>query len=213
MNEKQEPKNASVEVAAIVAKANVPFVTVAIRPNLWHHWTQIAIRAEKRAIEARQNGLAAIEAGADRAQSSADETFESMVAVSASRSALRHLAADWRELGLLEGVKIEEIPLEATTDYPEDVDGWLAEIKLLIDDRNEIEHQPQATTTAEPHPAYPSNVSSIAAYYTTERATSAVDLLLGFYHRVINSPSDRLAKWASDRKHVPASFDGDRHPA
>ena len=171
------------------------------------------MRAERRAIEARRNGLAAIEAGRDHAQASADETHEAMVTVSAARSALTHLQADWTELGLLEGTKIDQIPLVATEAPRNDEQEWLAEIKLLIDDRNEIQHEPQEKGPAEPHPAYPSNVSSIAAYYTTERATAAVDLLLDFYHRVIDSPSDRLADWANDRKHVPSQLDKTRNLA
>lgn len=197
--------------ATAKVSVTVPPVTISIRPNLSSHWTEITLRAEARAIEERRAGLASVEQGDGHAGFSADETYEAMVVVAAARSALTHLEADWRDLGYFgEDVESRDIPRLATTEPPQDIDGWLAEIKLLINDRIRIAHHPQPSTPGEPHPAYTTHVSSIGAYYTVERATSAVDLLLDFWHRVIDSPSESIAAWAKDRSHVPAGFDESR---
>lgn len=206
MSDESEPRPAVVRPDIIQVRVSFPQGSVAIRPNLWYHWTEIALRAEARAKDARTAGLAAAEKKGDWGRYSADETHEAMIVVEATRLALTHLEADWRELGYFDGVTSVDIPGEATTDIPEYLDAWLADIKVLIDDRIRIAHKPQESQIAQPHPAYPSNVSSIASHYTAERASRAVDLLLDFYRRVIESPSDRLAAWAEPRKRVPGDL-------
>ena len=212
------PDEQHVAPETVKLSVTVPPVKISIRPNLSSNWTVVAIKAEARAIEARRAGIAAKKNGDGFAQFAADETHDSMVAVGAARTALGHLEGDWRQLNLFVRSKkakreAKDSPgrwLDYTTDHPDDTEKWLDDIARLIDDRNEIEHRPQPSTPTEPHPAYPTNVSAIAANYTVDRATAAVDLLLDFWHRIIDSPSAPLAKWASDRSHVPEGFDKHR---
>lgn len=188
------------------AKARVGQATVAVRPNLWHNWTRIAIRSEARAIAAHEKGLATGDIGA----ALEGETLESMVTVSATRHAFHHLYLDWYErLGLAAHDEESKVPLLATTDVPDEPDErreWLGALREVVAHRDEIIHIAQASQPAVAHPLG-TNTSELDARFTAERATRAVDLMLDFYRRVVESPSPALTDWGSKNGHVVSYFD------
>lgn len=192
-----------VGVAAIRAKDDVFQATIAIKPNLWHNWARIAMRAESRAIVARHDGLVT---EGDVAPFIESETLETMIAVVGVRQSFHHLYLEWQEtLGLDEE---RHVPQLATTDVPltdADLRIWLGKLAEVVDDRNEIIHVPQESLPVVPHPLG-TNTSVFDAHFTMERATRAVDLMLDFYKRVLTSPSEALEVWASKRQHVYGNF-------
>lgn len=61
----------------------------------------------------------------------------------------------------------------------EDLGVWLGELAGVVDDRNKIIHVRQQSLPVVPHPLG-TNTSVFDAYFTVERATRAVDLMLDF---------------------------------
>lgn len=196
---------AVVRPAPINVKVRFPQGSIAIRPNLWHNWTRIALRAETRAVAAHERGLMT----GDTARALEDETLESMVAVSAARHAFHHLYLEWWQLLALKPENDEsKVPELATTDVSTDPakrKHWLGDLQDIVDDRNLIVHQVQESRPVVPH-SLGTNTSELDALFTAERATRAVDLLLDFYHRVFTAPTPALAAWAAKRRHVPGQF-------
>jgi hypothetical protein len=194
---------AVVQPATLTVKARFPQATIAVQPNLWHNWARIAMRAEARAIASRREALTSSE---DIAQFIETETLESMVVVLGVRQSFHHLYLEWRDdLGIDAEHHVAKL---ATTDLPltdDDLDAWLADVKSVIDDRNEIIHDTPESLPVVPHPLG-TNTSVFDARFTLERATRAVDLMLDFYQRVLLSPSAPLSVWSSKRQHVYDNF-------
>lgn len=166
------------------------------------------MRAEARAVVAHEQGLEADEV----AEYVESETLESMVAVTAVRHSFLHLYLDWQPYLQLGKGEEARVPTLATVDGPEDEEdlrAWLSDLKRVVDDRNEIVHQPQVSEPAVPHPLG-TNTSRLDARFTAQRATEAVDLMLDFYRKVIDLPSGALLPWAADRRHVPGDLDAVR---
>jgi hypothetical protein len=126
---------AVVRPAPINVKVRFPQGSIAIRPNLWHNWTRIALRAETRAVAAHERGLMT----GDTARALEDETLESMVAVSAARHAFHHLYLEWWQLLALKPENDEsKVPELATTDVSTDPakrKHWLGDLQDIVDDR------------------------------------------------------------------------------
>ena len=196
---------ATVRPHTIKVSTSIPQPSIAIRPNLWHNWTRIAIRAEARTLEARRRGLQT----ADIAEAIEGETLETMVAVSGVRHAFHHLYLDWHLLLRLEPQDEEhKVPLLATTEIPTAEEGrreWLAALTEIVADRNQIIHVAQDDQPVVPHPLG-TNTSELDARFASERAVRAVDLMLDFYRRVLEAPSPPLADWSEKRQHVLDDF-------
>jgi hypothetical protein len=196
-----QSKSAVVRPATFTVKAHFPQGSIAIRPNLWHNWARLAIRAEARATAASRGGQ-----GADDIAPYVDAmTLETMIAVTAVRSSFHHLYLDWHALlGLRPEGDEQNVPELATTairqNHKERI-AWLGAIKKVIEDRDRIVHEAQDSQTAVRHPLG-GNTSALDAYYTSTLATTAVDVMLDFYARVITSPTDALREWAEKRSHV-----------
>jgi hypothetical protein len=81
----------------------------------------------------------------------------------------------------------------------------------LIKHRNDVVHHDELTAAAQAHPAYPTNVSGLAASFTAERATEAVDIMLDDVLRlVMTAPAPALRSFAHDHGHVLAVLDQQR---
>jgi hypothetical protein len=196
-----QSKSAVVRPATFTVKAHFPQGSIAIRPNLWHNWARLAIRAEARATAAFRAGK-----GAHDITRYVDAmTLETMISVTAVRSSFHHLYLDWRALlGLRPEGDEQKVPELATTAIPRDPrerSAWLGAIKKVIDDRDRIVHEAQDSQKAVPHPLG-GNTSALDAYYTSTLANTTVDVMLDFYERVITSPTDALREWAEKRSHV-----------
>lgn len=140
-----------------------PQGSIAIRPNLWHNWARLAIRAEAPATAAFRAGK-----GADDIAPYVDAmTLDTMIAITAVRSSFHHLYLDWHALlGLRPEGDEQKVPELATTAIPVDPSerrAWLG-----------------------------GNTSALNAYYTSTLATTAVEVMLDFYERVITSPTAAL---------------------
>lgn len=79
----------------------------------------------------------------------------------------------------------------------------------MVDDRDRIIHEAQDSQQAVPHPLR-GNTSALDAYFISELATGAVDVLLDFYGRVITSPGPPLREWAEKRGRVPQQLNDRR---
>jgi hypothetical protein len=199
--EPDEPQPAVVQLEPIRLRLEAMPVTIALRPNLWLNWTRIALHAEARAVAAHARGLSTGDIG----PALEAETHETMIAVSGARHAFHHLYLDWHELlGLAPEDDEHKVPLLATTDVPannKERDDWRADLREIVADRDEIIHVAQISQPAVPHPLG-TNTSVLSARFTAERATRAIDLMLDFYRRVIESPTPALAEWSSKHQHV-----------
>jgi hypothetical protein len=204
-NHPNDPLPGETRPATVGAKTHVPRPSVSIRPNLWHNWARIALRAEARASAAHRFGL---DTG-NLADALEGETLESMVAVSAVRHSFHHLYVDWYPLlGLSSEGDEEQVPQLATTDVPADaaeLSSWKNRFKEIVIDRNEIVHRAQHNQSVVAHPLG-TNTSALDARFTSERATEAVDAMLDFYQRVIGQPSEALGPWAESNGHVLDHF-------
>lgn len=200
-----EPRPGTAQPDAIRAGVTLPRPTIAIRPNLWHNWARIAMKAEARALAAHRRGISTGEI-ADALEA---ETLECMVAVSGVRHSFHHLYLDCHLLLGLEPAGDEpKVPRLATTDLPlddNDLRSWLDDLQQVVVDRDEIVHISQESRPAVPHPLG-TNTSEFDARFTAERATRAVDLMLDFYRKVIASPSAAMRPWAEKRAHVPGDL-------
>jgi hypothetical protein len=165
--------------------------------NLWLVWGQVAIDATSRGISARQAG------------SLGDETRESLVAVcaaafaveAASRSLPRNappavLAAEElkeraaKTAGVLrEVLKASLVNGKLANDL---ADRWEPVIEL----RGNAVHYTEVLGPTAPHPSGV-HTSLTATQYTTEQATSAVELLLETLGSVIKAPKPAAKEWAA----------------
>jgi hypothetical protein len=199
--DQSEPIEPAEAPSTTVAQATAFPATISLRPHVWLNWARIAIRQEGRVWEARNRGLSQPETPG---QFMAVETDEAIQAVTASRHCLHNL---WRAWGLGENEKSVTLR-NLTTATSTNPATWRTRLKQLVIDRNGVVHHDEVTTPAQPHPVYATNVSGLAASFTAERATEAVDVLLNDVLRlVITAPAPALATFARDYGHVLASLD------
>jgi hypothetical protein len=201
-----EPKSAVVRPATIAMKMHFSQGSIAIRPNLWHHWARLGMRAEARAVGAFRQGQGA----EDIAPYVEAMTLETMIAVTAVRASFHHLYLDWHPLlGLRPEGDERKVTKRATTDIPTDPNeqkAWLGGIRKVVEDRDLIVHEAQNSTEPVPHPLG-GNTSALDAYFVSDRAIEAVDVMLEFYRRVIASPTPALQEWANKHGHIPDQLD------
>jgi hypothetical protein len=184
----------------IQAAIDMPDVTITMKPHLWIAWASIAIRQEQRAWRLRSKGSQQADFGPYLGQ----ETHEAMQAVVAARSAIHNL---FRVLETLLGVNQKKVRPELFTfaQLPKD---WNERVTALIAVRDGIVHHDEENAPTQPHPGYPTEIPHLAAAFTAERATEAVEMMLNDVFRpAITAPSAALTNWASDFLSVPDNLD------
>jgi hypothetical protein len=201
-----KPPPQVVQPETINVKVTMPPVTISMRAHLWLHWAKIAIRQERRAWDTRAAGHSEANFGPYIGR----ETEEAIEAVAAARHCIHNLLRVWEaDFGL---PKQSQITFgDFTTATPADPDKWEACVLGLVGHRNEAVHHNEETALTQPHPGYQTNVSGVAAKFTAERATEAVDIMLEDVIRLaMTAPSPALQKFASDYAHVLELLDRQR---
>jgi hypothetical protein len=202
--EQPEPPSQVVAPPTVAAAVTVPSATILMRPHLWLNWARISVRQERRAWDARDRGLC--QPGSPGSYLGL-ETEESIEAVTAARHCLHNLWLVWN----LGGDERTATLARLTTANPANAATWQTRVTRLVVDRNGVVHHNEATAPAQPHPVYPTNVSGLAASFTAERATEAVDILMDDVLRlVMTAPSPALQAFANDHGHVLALLDQQR---
>lgn len=200
------PEPQSLELGALGAATVFSPASIGLTEHLWLHWAKIAIRQERRAWDARRDGQRVTAF----APYLAKETEEAIEAVAAARHCLHHLSRVWQgPLGL---ARQKDLTLpKITLAPPISPVTWTARVTRLIKDRVEAVHHDEESASARPHPGYATNVSDIAALFTAERATEAVDVMLDDVIRpVLTAPSAPLADFARAHGHVLGLLDQQR---
>jgi len=171
---------------------------ILVKTHLWLYWAKIAVRQERRAWAARERGQSTSDYGPFLAL----ETEEAIQAVAAARHSLHNLFRVWKPLiGVEEEREVSRGHL--TSDTVSNADEWENRVRDLIEDRNEAVHHDEEFVTPRRHPGYETNVSGVAATFTAERATDAVDVLLhGVLRPVLTKPSSNLKAFAREHRHV-----------
>lgn len=138
------------------------------------------------------------------------ETEEAIEAVAAARHCIHNLFRAWKvDFGL---PKQREITFgDFTTATPTNPNQWKARVLDLVGDRDVAVHHNEQTAPMQRHPGYQANVSDVAAVFTAERATGAVDIMLEDVIRLaMTKPAPALQKFASDTAHVLKLLDHQR---
>lgn len=205
--------NVSVNAQPAAVTVEVPPVRILMRAHRWISWTRIAIQHETMAKAARQGLEQAAPENRDgyMLQQEADAA---LVAICAAAFALEALTRELDDLVSLPSAtlaawqrnpppadrRVLEL-LKLSVDPRGVVAVWTRELAWLFGVRGGAVHYEGMNQPTQPHPVG-MNVSVAQVTYSPEKATRAVDLLLGILERCRDRPKLAVRGWSNGTRHV-----------
>jgi hypothetical protein len=180
-------------------------VSIQMRTHLWISWARIALKHEAMAHAARQEMQ---QAGADQSRLLQQEADAGLVGICAAAFALEAVYRELDELGMVPAAtlaawktnrlsddkQILEL-LKLAVDPKGLVNVWKRELAWLFDVRGSSVHYRGSFEAPQPHPLG-TNVAPSQIIYSAERATRAVNLLLGILERCRDKPKPVARGWS-----------------
>jgi hypothetical protein len=182
--ERARPETRAYAGAADAVVAIDEVVSVQIKSNFWHSWTQVAIRHEQEARRARAKlvaGWGASDAGIHMPEEM-QASMVSLVAVAFALDALHFEVApligrssDPRDGGgSAWGYQLDTFRLA----LPGVANKWQSRMEWLADVRRDAVHAQPVSRPPRPHPGVPTNTADEYRVFSSESATRAVDFLM-----------------------------------
>ena len=187
-------RDAHVEVPTLQIGVQIPQVTISITHHAWATWATIAIDHERLAREAR---VTAPE----------DELRPALVAITSAAFSLDALYGSWvKHLDIPtpddprdEGARWKRVSEATRRVSPGSVSAsWRGRIEELYDQRDDAVHFDEVDRPPVWHQPLHSNAAAEHGYWSLDRATVAVDLVLEVLVGWRDSPSKFTTSWSKN---------------